>query len=106
MRAAAVVSDTSLASAAETQAADVARKISANFHLEAARLRPRLENFGTSYTTVALKMCRRSEENVPPISLDWQLLRSYLRLLGIRRPAPALPVLLPIDRSPMQCDQV
>src|SRR5689334_24809766 len=89
-----------------TQYAEVARKISANFQLEASRFTRRSENLGSSYTNVAFRMCRRSEENVPPISLDWQLLRSYLRLLGISRPAPALPVLLPMDRSLMQCDQV
>ena len=32
-----------------------------------------LANFGVSYTVVQLgKIWRRSEENVPPISTDWQ----------------------------------
>src|SRR5437868_4543469 len=65
----AVVSATSLDRPGVTRYADVVRKISANFQPEANMLRWRSANFGTSYTTVVLKICRRSDENVPPISL-------------------------------------
>src|SRR5215470_5492816 len=59
------VSETSLARTAVTQVLEVARKISANFQPEAIMLNRLFENLGISYTTVVLKMCRRSEENVP-----------------------------------------
>ena len=52
------------------------KPISENFQPEATSLVARLANLGVSYTVVQLKIWRRSEEKVPPISTDWQLPRS------------------------------